>query len=122
MRELPMAKTKSACCGANLDRFVQPVILAILARESCTGYAVVKRMSNYVTFTNAGPDPTGVYRYLKTMKSRGLIVQTAEGRDDAGAAPLYAITESGAACLQNWVETLKSYARQIEKLAEEIRP
>lgn len=120
MQELPMAKEKCACYGANLDRFVQPVILAILAKESGTGYAVVKRMAEYRTFINAGPDPTGVYRYLKIMKTRGFIVQTAEGLDDAGATPLYAITESGRDCLQNWVKTLNDYADQVKILAGEI--
>lgn len=120
MQELPMAKEKCACCGANLDRFVQPVILALLAKEPCTGYAVVKRMSGYVTFADNGPDPTGVYRYLKIMKSRGLVEQTAEGLDDAEATPLYAITAAGRACLDSWVKTLQDYARQLEALAAEV--
>lgn len=120
MRELPMAKEKCACCGANLDRFVQPVILAILAKEPATGYAVVKRMAVYSTFAGAGPDPTGVYRYLKLMKSRGLINQAAEEPDAAGAAPLYAITDAGRDCLQNWILTLTDYAGQIKALTSEI--
>lgn len=122
MQELPMAKEKCACCGANLDRFVQPVILAILAKGSCTGYAVVKQMTGYVTFADGGPDPTGVYRYLKIMKGRGLIEQTAEGLDDAGATPLYAITPEGVDCLKNWVQTLEDYAAQLTQLAREIKP
>lgn len=121
MQGLAMAKGKCSCCGANLDRFVQPVILDILANEPCSGYAVVKRMSNYITFSGSGPDPTGVYRYLKIMKNRGLIVQTEGDSEGSDATPLYNITESGKECLKNWVKTLKEYAVQIEKLASQMK-
>lgn len=121
MRNLPMAKEKCSCSGANLDRFVQPVILDILVHEPCTGYSVVKRMMKYVTFSDCGPDPTGVYRYLKIMKKRGLIVQTDEGAESAGATPLYAVTQAGRECLENWAKTLTEYSAQIGKLASQIK-
>lgn len=121
MQELTMENEKCACVGSNLDRFVQPVILGILANGPCTGYAVVKRMSDYITFADSGPDPTGVYRYLKIMKNRGLIVQTDGNPENAGATQLYDITASGRECLKNWVKTLRDYAAQIDKLAMQIQ-
>ena len=61
-----MSVEKCACGGDYLDRFLQPVILSILTGEPCTGYAVIKRIPEYTTFSSGSPDPTGVYRYLKT--------------------------------------------------------
>lgn len=122
MRELPVAQEKCSCCGVNLDRFVQPVILSILADEPCTGYAVVMRMSRYVTFAAARPDPTGVYRALKSLKNRGLIVHTREGTEGSHATPLYHITPSGRECLRNWAGTLRDYAARMETLSSQIQP
>lgn len=121
MREVLLDKDKCSCCGVNLDRFVQPVILSILAAEPCTGYAVVMRMTRYVTFAGSKPDPTGIYRYLKLMKERGLVVHTREGSEDSDATPVYRITPTGRACLANWVKTLQDYATQIEKLSVQIQ-
>lgn len=45
------------CGGDNLDRFIQPVILSILANESRTGYAVVKKIRDYPAFAVSWPDP-----------------------------------------------------------------
>ena len=122
MQALLEDKEKCSCCGVNLDRFVQPVILSILDQEPCTGYAVVMRMSHYVTFYASRPDPTGVYRALKLMKQRGLIVHTGDEAESSGTTPVYKITPSGRECLHNWVNTLRGYAVQIEQLSAQIQP
>lgn len=115
-------RQKCPCQGGNLDRFIQPIILAILIREECTGYQIVKRMENYSTCRDARPDPTGVYRYLKTMQNRGHIEKiTLPGEHDKEKS-LFSITESGRQCLGNWVTTLKTYGAAILQLAEEVSP
>ncbi len=106
---------KCACCGSNLDRFLQPVILSILAAGPCNGYGIVKRISEYSTFQENGPDPTGVYRYLKIMCAKGMLAQE-ESEDKA----VYALSENGRQCLAKWLSTLDDYARQIDKLRQEI--
>lgn len=117
MKTVKTVKEKCACCGSNLDRFVQPVVLAVLNKEPLTGYAVIKRMEDYVTFQDFAPDPTGVYRYLKIMRQKGLICRDEDGD---GAAPLYRITPQGKACLVSWRDTLKEYASRIEELAAQL--
>ena len=108
-----MAVEKCACGGDYLDRFLQPVILSILTGEPCTGYAVIKRIPEYTTFTSGSPDPTGVYRYLKILVDRGLI---GKGDDDR-----YGITEQGRGCLARWVDTLEKYTESIQALTSEIQ-
>lgn len=119
MRERYQPEGKCACSGDNLDRFVQPVALAILSHGPETGYAIIKKMPEYATFTGAGPDPTGVYRTLRGLKDRGLIEQP-ELADSREAAP-YKITEDGRLCLNSWVDTLETYAAQISALAKQIQ-
>ena len=41
---------KCACKGGNLDRFIQPIILLILAEEADTGYGVFKKWVNFLCF------------------------------------------------------------------------
>ncbi len=106
---------KCACCGGNLDRFLQPVILSILARGELGGYAIVKQIATYSTFRGNGPDPTGVYRYLKIMCAKGMLE-----KDDETEKSLYRLTEHGKACLAQWVGTLEDYARQIDELRGEL--
>ena len=109
---------KCACCGGNLDRFLQPIILSILAGGPKTGYAIVKEIARYSTFRGRGPDPTGVYRYLKIMLLKGMLEKP--GSEENGEKSLFTITESGASCLTKWQETLEEYSRQIDVLRTEI--
>lgn len=107
---------KCACCGSNLDRFLQPIILSILTAGPLTGYAIVKRIADYSTFKGNGPDPTGVYRYLKIMAAKGML-QRVEGED---GKDLYALGPDGPACLERWLGTLEEYAQQVDTLRTEL--
>ncbi|MCI6006356.1 MAG: hypothetical protein SOY73_05030 [Blautia sp.] len=66
---------KCACKGANLDRFIQPMILLILTDGPDTGYAILKKAGGFSMFREEKPDATGVYRYLRLMEKRGLLEQ-----------------------------------------------
>ena len=112
---------KCACCGANLDRFLQPVILSIIAKEPCNGYTVIKKIPEYATFTESGADPTGVYRYLKIMLNKGLISPTSNNNGDLHSN-IYSITEDGLVCLSNWAHTLNDYTHKIRQLLTELPP
>ncbi len=110
---------KCACCGDNLDRFVQPVILSIIAKEPSNGYTVIKKIPEYATFTESGADPTGVYRYLKIMQNKGLIQKTTIDKNDTNSS-IYSITDAGMTCLNNWRNTLQEYAHKIVCLIQEL--
>ncbi len=110
---------RCACCGANLDRFIQPVVLAAIAKEPLTGYAIIKRVSEYITFEENGADPTGVYRYLKIMLKKGLIKQNFPNNEDT-ETPFYTITETGTICLKSWQDTLSNYAAKISILVDQL--
>lgn len=102
---------KCACSGANLGKFIQPIILKILHNEPCNGYQLIKKMENYATFLDTKPDPTGIYRYLKAMQEKGLI-----DKDDEN----YSLTAAGKDCFDNWKKTLANYLNQLNKLIIEL--
>lgn len=113
-------RKKCPCKGDTLDKFVQPIILLILSKGSCSGYSIVKQMAFYPMLENNIPDTTGVYRQLKSMEEKGAITHV-DYVDELGAEKKrYEITESGKECLANWSLTLIDYRTSITQLLEEI--
>lgn len=114
------SRKKCPCKGDTLDKFVQPVILLILSKGSCSGYSIVKQMAFYPMLERNLPDTTGVYRQLKAMEEKGAITHV-DYIDDIGAEKKrYEITENGRECLSNWSLTLIDYRSNITQLLEEI--
>lgn len=66
-----MEFNKCPCYGGNLDKFIQPMILIILAQEDLYGYKIVQHMAESSMCKGQKPDGTGVYRFLKAMENRG---------------------------------------------------
>lgn len=119
-KESLLESKKCACKGGNLDRFIQPIILLILQEETDTGYGIFKKVGEFSMFTDAKPDATGVYRYLKIMEERGLLEQFEQREAKNKYKMKYRITEEGKKCLQNWRGTLDRYANAIRELVEQI--
>ena len=110
-KKSPLDEPTCACRGANLDKFIQPVILSILKRHDAKGYGILQEAADYVTFHKA-PDATGVYRMLRTMENRGLIEKLKTDE--------YRITTEGKLCLKTWKWTLLEYADTIKELVGEL--
>ncbi len=108
------------CRGDNLDKFVQPIILMILSRGSCSGYGIVKQLEHFPLLTGNSPDTTGVYRQIKTMEKRGAIIGIEEPDDQGAVKKRYEITDEGIDCLKNWSTTLSEYRFNLSQLIDEI--
>ena len=76
--------TDCPCSGVNLPRFVQPVILAMLAEGPLHGYLVAQQLAETPLFRKQPPDATGVYRVLKAMEQNGVL--RSDWEQDGGAA------------------------------------
>lgn len=107
---------KCPCSGANLPRFVQPVILAILAKEPLHAYLVVQRLAETAFFRRQPPDPTGVYRMLRNMEQEGVLCSGVDAENAAPARKAYSLTEKGRRCLARWSRTLASHQAFIANL------
>ena len=55
------------CSGSTLQRFVQPLVMSLLAHGSLYGYVLLQRLRNMPVWGNSPPDQAGVYRLLKLM-------------------------------------------------------
>lgn len=110
-----------ACAGRNLDKLVQPAILAVLASEDAHGYVIVQRLTEMPMFRGQKPDPTGVYRYLRQMEDRELVTSKWDTSEAGPAKRIYGITEEGCSCLTRWMETLSAYHDALGELLEVTR-
>ena len=104
------------CSGANLPRFVQPVILAVLSSGPLHGYLVVQRLAETSLFRKQPPDATGVYRMLRNMEQEGVLESDWELENSGPARKRYTLTEKGGHCLDQWMRTLTSHQAFIANL------
>ncbi len=110
---------RCACAGINLDKFVQPMILFFLTQEDLHGYGLIQKIMDSSMFKGEKPDPTGVYRFLKSMEDRKLVVSSWDLKESGPPKKIYRITGEGIACLEKWIETLRDYTKSIEALVKD---
>lgn len=110
-----------ACSGKSLGRLVQPAIMALLAEEPLHGYLLVQRLSGMEMFGGQKPDPTGVYRTLRSMEEDNLVASSWEFGDTGPAKRRFELTGDGRACLARWAQALAEYAIAIDDLLGAIR-
>jgi PadR family transcriptional regulator, regulatory protein PadR len=121
-RRQPIAGLQECpCTGRNLDKLIQPAVLALLAEEPMHGYRLVQRLGRMPMFKGHRPDTTGVYRFLKAMEDRGLVSSAWDLSDSGPAKRLFNLTVKGHRCLVLWGTTLQEYHEQIAGLLETIR-
>jgi DNA-binding PadR family transcriptional regulator len=109
------------CSGRNLDKLIQPAVLAVLAEEPMHGYRLVQRLGRLSMFQGREPDTTGVYRFLKAMEDRRLVSSVWDLSDRGPAKRLFDLTAKGRKCLALWGTTLQEYHEQMAGLLETIR-
>ncbi len=106
------------CSGKTLARLIQPAVMAILTDEPLHGYVILQRLSSMTMFQDHGPDITGIYRLLKTMEKKGLVISSWELAHSGPAKRRYALTQEGKACLARWITTLHTYRTAVSDLLD----
>ncbi len=106
------------CCGATLDKLVQPAILAALTEGPIHGYRLAERINEMAGQFGEKPDVSGIYRFLKRMETMGLVTSSWETGGKGHAKRLFEITADGRACLARWTTTLEAYLKAITTLVK----
>lgn len=109
------------CAGATLDKLIQPAILAVLAEGPLHGYKLSERIGKLPMHGGRRPDVSGVYRFLKTMERKGLVVSTWDVSGSGPAKKCYEITPAGRECLGRWIQTLEAFRTEIGVLLKVAR-
>jgi poly-beta-hydroxybutyrate-responsive repressor len=111
-----------ACSGRNLTRQVRPAVLALLADGEEHGYVIVQQLAELRLFGGCeAPDSSGVYRVLKQMESEGLVTSQWDTEGSGPARRIFALTDSGFACLKHWIHTLEGYVVGLQELIGMMR-
>ena len=119
--ELTLIADDCPCMGATLDKLFQPAILAILSEGPLHGYGLAERLGEMPMLGGQKPDGSGVYRFLKSMESKGLVISSWDTSQSGPARRAYAITPAGTNCLLAWIRTLEAYRDSINGLLRAAR-
>jgi PadR family transcriptional regulator, regulatory protein PadR len=109
------------CMGGTLDRLIQPAILAVLAEGPLHGYRLAQRIGGIPGFGGQEPDMSGIYRFLKAMERRGMVVSSWDLPETGPSKKSYSITAEGRHCLERWVSTLEAYRQSVGSLLKVAR-
>jgi DNA-binding PadR family transcriptional regulator len=115
------AAARCPCSGGTLDKLIQPAILAVLADGPLHGYVLAERIGALPAFAGEKPDVSGVYRSLKAMQRKGLVLSSWNLSLSGPAKKNYQITAEGRQCLRCWVGTLQQYRQSITALLNTAR-
>lgn len=85
------------------------------------GYRLVEQIAAFPTFQGKPPDSTYIYRLLRNMEKKGLVVGSWDTSRQGPAKRLYRITADGHQCLMKWVEVLSRYRAAIGGLVRKAR-
>ena len=120
-KDVPLDLADCPCEGGTLDRLIQPAILVVLAQQSLHGYGLAERIGLMPMFRTAKPDGSGIYRFLRTMERKGLVVASWDMSESGPAKKSYQITPEGERCLRRWIATLEEYREGITFLLKAAR-
>ena len=109
------------CAGRTLDKLIQPAILTVLAEGPLHGYRLTERIGELSMFGGHKPDASGVYRFLKAMERKGMVVSSWTTSDSGPAKRSYQLTPTGERCLRRWITTLDEYREGITSLLKTAR-
>ena len=101
---------------ARVERFTEPALLLLLRERPAHGYDLMERL----------PELTGeervemgnLYRLLRALEEEGLVSSEWDATSPGPAKRRYAITETGAQLLDQWVDALRSSQERTTRFLE----
>jgi poly-beta-hydroxybutyrate-responsive repressor len=112
---------KCSCKGYNLDKLLQPNILALLVTREMHGYVVIQELMKLDLFWGEKIDNTGIYRTLNHLEEKGLVQSRWDVEDFGAAKKIYRINDAGKECLSNWIQSLEAYKVIIDTVIDSAR-
>ncbi len=98
-------------------RFIEPRILFLLLDGPAHGYDLLSRMQE-VPLPGPVPDTGAVYRKLREMEEKGLVVSA---WDDVGSGPrrrVYRLTPEGGERLGFWVKAMRERMSLLQRFLD----
>jgi len=109
------------CAMGNLYRFVEPVVLYLLAKGGPThGYELSNNLQSHA-LTDAEIDRGALYRTLQRLETMGHVTSAWDTSGSGPARHIYNITDSGWKHLCEWAVVLSNLAKSMESFVEDVR-
>ena len=93
-------------------RWIEPFVLAMLARGDSYGYAILGRLEE-MSVSNGPLDVGLVYRTLRDLERDGLVSSTWAEESAGPRRRAYELTEDGQRALDDWAVVMRERARLI---------
>ena len=101
---------------ARVERFTEPALLLLLRERPAHGYDLMERL----------PELTGeervemgnLYRLLRALEEEGLVSSAWDATSPGPAKRQYALTETGARLLDQWVDALRRSQERTGRFLE----
>lgn len=101
--------------GGGRGAFVEPALLAVLARSEGYGYDLVRAIEE-MTGGEIVPDAGGLYRLLRRLEEDGLVASVWQEGESGPQRRSYRITQDGRLMLEHWIGHLEERQRALEVL------
>lgn len=98
-------------------RFIEPRILFLLSRSPAHGYDLLARMGE-VPMPGPVPDTGAVYRRLRSMEEKGLVVSRWMESESGPQKRVYRITGAGRKRLATWVEAIRKRVDTLRRFLD----
>ncbi|MFV9672939.1 MAG: PadR family transcriptional regulator [Acidimicrobiia bacterium] len=103
--------------AARLERFNEPVVLAILRDGSAHGYDLAESLRAWVPDEQI--DLGNLYRMLRSMEDEGIVRSEWSDNAPGRAKRTYELTPEGEELLDAWVRSLRSTNTTIARFLQE---
>ncbi len=101
--------------GAGRGAFVEPALLAVLARSEGYGYDLVRAIEE-ATGGEVVPDTGGLYRLLRRLEEDGFVTSQWQEGGSGPQRRSYCITDDGRALLEHWIGHLEERRHALDVL------
>ncbi|MCR4427297.1 MAG: helix-turn-helix transcriptional regulator [Firmicutes bacterium] len=95
-----------------MDRFMEPCILLLVAREPSHGYELLERLEEF-GFCRDDVDTATLYRTLRRLEEEGAVVSEWEAGEQGPARRKYTMTDEGRELLREWASIARERVRRL---------
>ena len=106
--------------GRGVTRYVEAVLLALLAEGPAHGYDLNERLAELFPLPHSLPDVSTVYRALSDLEGQGAVRSTwADGA--GGGRKVYELTDVGDELLRFWVQRFEEEQLGVARFLDAVR-
>jgi DNA-binding PadR family transcriptional regulator len=106
--------------GRGVTRYVEAVLLALLAEGSAHGYDLNERLGRLFPLPGDLPDVSTVYRTLADLEAQGAI-RSAWAGGTGGGRKVYELTEAGDELLAFWIGRFEEEQAGVARFLKRVR-